>query len=170
MPGIAPPKVAAIDHQVRIGREALADLLKQICVLSRDGFLGQECGAKVHLRFGAFADHVDRIDVGPACQRTGHLLDAVAASVKQNDFDVRVHPAEEFLIVRHGRVDEDDLMARLDRQVSREGLEQLLAVGGGWRLAASTVARHGGFSLFMSHLLLIHLRSGRGRRGIEHQP
>ncbi len=80
---------------------------------------------------------MDGVDVSTTSKGTRHLLDAVAFAIKQDDFGVRIHPAQELLIVRDGGINEDDFLSRLDRQIGSEGLEQLLAVSGPLSLAAA---------------------------------
>ncbi len=95
--GVAPPKVAAIDHQVRIGREALADLPEWLSVLSADGVLGQDTRAEMQLGFVPFRDQVNGIDAGTVRESLGDLFHPVAVGVENDDLRGRGDPVEERL-------------------------------------------------------------------------
>jgi hypothetical protein len=91
-------------------------------------------------------------------------------AIEDNDFDIRIHAAQEVLIVRHRRIDNDDLRPGFVRHEGRNGLEQVLTVCRLLGLSfGSTVGRDCYLGLFLRDLLLIHFgRSGRGG-GVEHE-
>jgi hypothetical protein len=56
LPGFAMTKVAAVDQEIGIRRQAPTDLLKLFGVARADRLLRQEARAEMHLGFGAIAD------------------------------------------------------------------------------------------------------------------
>ena len=69
---------------------------------------------------------MDGIDAGSPREGLSHLLNAVLASIKHDDFNMRVHSREHFLVVRHGGIDEGNLHALFCRHIIRQPLYDIL--------------------------------------------
>ncbi len=112
---------------------------------------------------------MDRIDPRATGQRARHLFHAILLTIEHDDCDVRVHAAQEFLIIRDGGINEDNLRPGLARVIGRNGLKQFLRLilYRGW--LSTTFCGHRRFGLFLRDLFLIDFRRrGCGGR-IEHE-
>ena len=133
-------KATAVDQDVGILRQALADLLELLCVGRADRILRQEARAEMHLGFCAIADQVDRIDARTTGENLRHLRHAVAGRVEHVHFDVGADAVEELLVVEDAGGDEHNLLAGGRYIVRRQGIEEHL-IGSGWRFAGWCVGR-----------------------------
>ncbi len=104
-------ETAAVDQDVGVGREALADLCQRPRILRADGLLSQEGRAEMQLGRVAFADQVDGVDAGAALQRVSNLGDAILAGIDDDDLRSRIDAVHQLLVVLDPRIDEDDFLA-----------------------------------------------------------
>ncbi len=103
--------VAAVDQQVAIGRQRLAQLHELVAVLldvrARNG------AAQFDLAGGAVRDQVDRIDRRMAFQSIKHLLQAIARMVQHHHFHAVAHARDQLLQIGYIVFDKNDLVTRL---------------------------------------------------------
>ena len=85
---------------------------------------------------------MNRIDPRATSERARHLFHAILLTIEHNDCDVRGHAAQEFLIIRDGRINEDNLGPGLARVIGRNGVKQFLRLilYRGW--LSTTFCRH----------------------------
>ena len=164
---LAATKVTAVDQEVSILREALADFLELFGVDRADRILCQEARAEVHFGFGAITDQVDRIDARATGERLRHLFDAVAGRVEHMHFDVGADAVEQLLVVADAGGQKQDLLAGGRCVVHRQGIEQRLVAGGELRFACWCYRRVVGCRRVISskervRLALRDLLSGHG--------
>ncbi len=109
--GRAVGHVAAVDQQITIGRQRLAQLHELVAVpldvRARNG------RAQFYLAGGAVRNQVDRIDRRMAFQGVQHLLQAVAGMVQHHHFDAVAHAGHQLLQIGNIIFDKNDLMTRL---------------------------------------------------------
>ena len=67
------------------------------------------------------------VDSRATRQGVGHLRDPILPAVEHDHFDVERDSGKQRGIVRHGRIDKDDLSRRFLRQKRRQGVDHLMA-------------------------------------------
>jgi hypothetical protein len=121
-------KVAAVEHEVRVGLQRFAPTLDDMRE-SPHVVLTELAGAELQSSVGSMGDDVHGIQVPVAGQGFGDLLDAVAVAVDDDDLDLppllgRLHQViDELLVVGRAGIDEDYLAPLLD------GLAELIDDG-----------------------------------------
>ena len=181
MPVRSLAKVAAVDQNIGICREALADLLELFCVAPADGALCQEARSEMQLCFIPLGNEMNRINPCTTCKYLCHLLHAIAGRIEDMHLHVGTDTVEELLVVTHAGGEKHDFLTSRRGVVSGKCIEEGLVASVELRLTRRCRIRQGiagghvlrrreRFSLALGEWLGGNVAERGNTRPVEHDP